>query len=164
MHPYLIVLLIWCDVAFFSWAAASAALKETPLNKWTPQRVRNTRHQPLSAMVSMYLLYVGTLSRYPVVLFTITTLTHNASVCRNGISRRTALLDSRVAKPTFSPARRWDGKPWLNLLFYTVYLYVCVFVWQCQKMFLSTLHKYCLTSNHKRESGTNLNEHIKSLS
>uniref|UniRef100_A0A669CAY1 Uncharacterized LOC100701375 n=1 Tax=Oreochromis niloticus TaxID=8128 RepID=A0A669CAY1_ORENI len=68
----------------------------TPLNKWTPQRVRNTRHQPLSAMVSMYLLYVGTLSRYPVVLFTITTLTHNASVCRNGISRRTALLDSRV--------------------------------------------------------------------
>ncbi|CAI5647403.1 unnamed protein product [Oreochromis niloticus] len=31
-------------------ATASAALKETPLNKWTPQRVRNTRHQPLSAM------------------------------------------------------------------------------------------------------------------
>lgn len=44
----------------FSWAAAAAALKETALNKWTPQRVRNTRHQPLSAMVSMYLMYVGT--------------------------------------------------------------------------------------------------------
>ncbi|XP_035761579.1 uncharacterized protein LOC102779427 isoform X2 [Neolamprologus brichardi] len=31
-------------------ATAAAALKETALNKWTPQRVRNTRHQPLSAM------------------------------------------------------------------------------------------------------------------
>uniref|UniRef100_A0A3B4H1V5 Uncharacterized protein n=1 Tax=Pundamilia nyererei TaxID=303518 RepID=A0A3B4H1V5_9CICH len=31
----------------------------TALNKWTPQRVRNTRHQPLSAMVSMYLLYLN---------------------------------------------------------------------------------------------------------
>ncbi|XP_041860837.1 uncharacterized protein LOC121652238 isoform X3 [Melanotaenia boesemani] len=27
-----------------------AALKETPLKKWTPQRVRNTLHQPMSAM------------------------------------------------------------------------------------------------------------------
>ncbi|KAM8755670.1 uncharacterized protein troap isoform 1-T1 [Acanthopagrus schlegelii] len=29
---------------------AAAALKESPLKKWTPQRVRNTRHQPMSAM------------------------------------------------------------------------------------------------------------------
>ncbi|XP_037833119.1 uncharacterized protein LOC108244564 isoform X2 [Kryptolebias marmoratus] len=28
-----------------------AALKETPLMKWTPQRVRNTKHQPMSAVV-----------------------------------------------------------------------------------------------------------------
>ncbi|KAM9751173.1 uncharacterized protein troap isoform 1-T2 [Menidia menidia] len=27
-----------------------AAPKETPLKKWTPQRVRNTKHQPMSAM------------------------------------------------------------------------------------------------------------------
>ncbi|XP_072222889.1 uncharacterized protein troap [Leuresthes tenuis] len=27
-----------------------AALKETPLKTWTPQRVRNTKHQPMSAM------------------------------------------------------------------------------------------------------------------
>ncbi|KAM4563750.1 uncharacterized protein troap isoform 2-T3 [Odontesthes bonariensis] len=27
-----------------------AALKETPLKKWTPQRVRNTKHQPMSAV------------------------------------------------------------------------------------------------------------------
>ncbi|KAM6929447.1 uncharacterized protein troap isoform 2-T2 [Lycodopsis pacificus] len=26
------------------------SVKETPLNNWTPQRVRNTRHQPMSAM------------------------------------------------------------------------------------------------------------------
>uniref|UniRef100_A0A3Q4HCN6 Uncharacterized protein n=1 Tax=Neolamprologus brichardi TaxID=32507 RepID=A0A3Q4HCN6_NEOBR len=39
-----------------------ATAAPTALNKWTPQRVRNTRHQPLSAMVSMYLMYVGTLS------------------------------------------------------------------------------------------------------
>ncbi|XP_059189011.1 uncharacterized protein troap [Centropristis striata] len=30
--------------------AAAVALKETPLKKWTPQRVRDTRHQPMSAM------------------------------------------------------------------------------------------------------------------
>lgn len=30
--------------------AVSVALKETPLKKWTPQRVLNTRHQPMSAM------------------------------------------------------------------------------------------------------------------
>ncbi|XP_073327139.1 uncharacterized protein troap [Pagrus major] len=29
---------------------AAAALKESPLKNWTPQRVRNTRHQPMSAM------------------------------------------------------------------------------------------------------------------
>ncbi|GAA6222820.1 uncharacterized protein LOC108876374 [Lates japonicus] len=28
----------------------AVALKETPLKKWTPQRVRDTRHQPMSAM------------------------------------------------------------------------------------------------------------------
>ncbi|XP_035499699.2 uncharacterized protein LOC118316222 isoform X2 [Scophthalmus maximus] len=28
----------------------AVALKETPLQKWTPQRVRDTRHQPMSAM------------------------------------------------------------------------------------------------------------------
>ncbi|XP_074537737.1 uncharacterized protein troap [Halichoeres trimaculatus] len=28
----------------------ATALKETPLRKWTPQRVRDTRHQPMSAM------------------------------------------------------------------------------------------------------------------
>nr|XP_015823264.2 uncharacterized protein troap [Nothobranchius furzeri]XP_015823265.2 uncharacterized protein troap [Nothobranchius furzeri] len=27
-----------------------AAFKETPLQKWTPQRVRNTKHQPMSSM------------------------------------------------------------------------------------------------------------------
>ncbi|KAI3357397.1 hypothetical protein L3Q82_015830 [Scortum barcoo] len=31
-------------------APVAVALKETPLKKWTPQRVRNTRHQPMSAM------------------------------------------------------------------------------------------------------------------
>ncbi|XP_031701173.1 uncharacterized protein troap [Anarrhichthys ocellatus] len=30
--------------------AVAIAVKETPLNKWTPQRVRDTRHQPMSAM------------------------------------------------------------------------------------------------------------------
>ncbi|KAL7398265.1 hypothetical protein ABVT39_007019 [Epinephelus coioides] len=30
--------------------AIAVALKETPQKKWTPQRVRNTRHQPMSAM------------------------------------------------------------------------------------------------------------------
>ncbi|KAK9515409.1 hypothetical protein VZT92_026059 [Zoarces viviparus] len=30
--------------------AVAISVKETPLNKWTPQRVRNTRHQPMSAM------------------------------------------------------------------------------------------------------------------
>ncbi|XP_042347943.1 uncharacterized protein LOC121947104 isoform X2 [Plectropomus leopardus] len=30
--------------------AIAIALRESPLKKWTPQRVRNTRHQPLSAM------------------------------------------------------------------------------------------------------------------
>ncbi|XP_070825257.1 uncharacterized protein troap [Chaetodon trifascialis] len=29
---------------------AAAAVKETPLKEWTPQRVRDTRHQPMSAM------------------------------------------------------------------------------------------------------------------
>uniref|UniRef100_A0AAX7TKR2 Uncharacterized protein n=1 Tax=Astatotilapia calliptera TaxID=8154 RepID=A0AAX7TKR2_ASTCA len=38
----------------------------TALNKWTPQRVRNTRHQPLSAMVSMYLLYAADYFFFPV--------------------------------------------------------------------------------------------------
>uniref|UniRef100_UPI003AAA2347 uncharacterized protein troap n=1 Tax=Centroberyx gerrardi TaxID=166262 RepID=UPI003AAA2347 len=30
------------------------ALKETPVMKWTPQRVPNTRHQPMSAMASIH--------------------------------------------------------------------------------------------------------------
>nr|XP_046253694.1 uncharacterized protein LOC124063759 isoform X4 [Scatophagus argus] len=38
-------------------------LKESPQKKWTPQRVRNTRHQPISAMVSKWHVstpYTGT--------------------------------------------------------------------------------------------------------
>uniref|UniRef100_A0A668A6H3 Uncharacterized LOC115362528 n=1 Tax=Myripristis murdjan TaxID=586833 RepID=A0A668A6H3_9TELE len=31
-----------------------AALKETPVKKWTPQRVPDTRHQPMSAMASIH--------------------------------------------------------------------------------------------------------------
>ncbi|XP_029362768.1 uncharacterized protein troap isoform X2 [Echeneis naucrates] len=30
--------------------SSAVALRETPLRKWTPQRVRDTRHQPLSAL------------------------------------------------------------------------------------------------------------------
>ncbi|XP_074498630.1 uncharacterized protein troap [Sebastes fasciatus] len=30
--------------------SSAVALKESPLTKWTPQRVRDTRHQPMSAM------------------------------------------------------------------------------------------------------------------
>ncbi|XP_026223688.1 uncharacterized protein troap isoform X2 [Anabas testudineus] len=31
-------------------AGTAVAVKDTPLNKWTPQRVQDTRHQPMSAM------------------------------------------------------------------------------------------------------------------
>uniref|UniRef100_A0A3Q1J535 Uncharacterized protein n=1 Tax=Anabas testudineus TaxID=64144 RepID=A0A3Q1J535_ANATE len=32
----------------------SVAVKDTPLNKWTPQRVQDTRHQPMSAMITTH--------------------------------------------------------------------------------------------------------------
>uniref|UniRef100_A0A8C2ZS51 Uncharacterized protein n=1 Tax=Cyclopterus lumpus TaxID=8103 RepID=A0A8C2ZS51_CYCLU len=35
----------------------SIAVKVTPLKTWTPQRVRDTRHQPMSALVSVHVLY-----------------------------------------------------------------------------------------------------------
>lgn len=51
----------WRDAAVLS---SAPALKETPLKKWTPQRVPVTRHQPMSAMVSKHVLYVHVLSLF----------------------------------------------------------------------------------------------------
>lgn len=51
MQPNLFVLfsLAWRgSFSLFPWAAV---LKETVQTKWTPQKVRNTKHQPMSAMV-----------------------------------------------------------------------------------------------------------------
>uniref|UniRef100_A0A8C6Q251 Uncharacterized protein n=1 Tax=Nothobranchius furzeri TaxID=105023 RepID=A0A8C6Q251_NOTFU len=42
-----------------------AAFKETPLQKWTPQRVRNTKHQPMSSMVCTQIVLFNMFILFP---------------------------------------------------------------------------------------------------
>lgn len=55
--------LLLCHLILIDMAVLFSAveLKEASLKKWTPLRVRNTRHQPMSAMVSICVLYFHTL-------------------------------------------------------------------------------------------------------
>lgn len=51
--------------------SSAVELKESAVKKWTPQRVCNTRHQPISAMVGICVLCVHTLSVCYIVFFTV---------------------------------------------------------------------------------------------
>uniref|UniRef100_A0A3P9QGU5 Uncharacterized LOC103467299 n=1 Tax=Poecilia reticulata TaxID=8081 RepID=A0A3P9QGU5_POERE len=74
----------------------------TAKTKWTPQRVRNTKQQPMSAMVCTHIP-----RRVGLVIFQEAS-PHRAaaSVFRNGIGLHAALLDTQATKGTFIHTRK----------------------------------------------------------
>lgn len=112
MHLYLSVLLRWCDFAFSSTAAAS---KQTPLKKWSPQRVPDTRHRPMSSRVSIHVPWVQVMPRFSTLLSLQNDLSHlvNAAVFRSGLRRHSAHPSSAfprwgAAPLTWSHTKRWE--------------------------------------------------------
>lgn len=88
---------------------SAGELKEASLKKWTPQRVRNTRRQPMSAMVSICVLYFHTLLVHTVFhgqYYLGMLLFSRNGVCRHNRHRTAAHLVCRAANQTYSRAKR----------------------------------------------------------
>uniref|UniRef100_A0A667ZYF3 Uncharacterized LOC115362528 n=1 Tax=Myripristis murdjan TaxID=586833 RepID=A0A667ZYF3_9TELE len=82
-----------------------SALKETPVKKWTPQRVPDTRHQPMSAMASIHVRQSSVCVYITVSpIMTLTSPSHDVAVFRRGCCRHTGRPSPAPPSCAQSPA------------------------------------------------------------